>query len=144
MQETDKYCAALKKVGLKNTKHRNSILNILEGCDSPITAEEIFLKLKKQQVAINLSSVYRTLENLVTKDMVLKSTLAGDTKAMFELKRSEHRHRLICSSCKKMIAIEGCPVAEFEKSLQKETGFRVTGHKLEIYGYCHDCEPDKK
>jgi Fur family ferric uptake transcriptional regulator len=144
MQEIDKYSTALKQVGLKNTKHRNSILNILEGCLSPITAEEIFLELKKQQIAINLSSVYRILESLVAKEMVLKSSMAGENKAMFELKRTGHRHRLICSGCKKMIPIEGCPVSEFEKSLQQQTGFRVTGHKLEIYGYCHDCEPDKK
>ncbi|MCE5286041.1 MAG: transcriptional repressor [Pelosinus sp.] len=144
MQEDDKYSAALKSVGLKNTKHRHSILAILERCESPITAEEIFLELKQQQVAINLSSVYRTLENLVIKEMVVKSTISGESKALFELKRTGHRHRLICSGCKKMIAIEGCPVAEYEKSLQQQTGFRVTGHKLEIYGYCHDCEPNKK
>lgn len=144
MQENDKYSAALKRVGLKNTKHRNSILKILESCESPIPAEEIFLELRKQEVAINLSSVYRTLENLVVKEMVLKSTLSGENKALFELKRTGHRHRLICSGCKKMIPIEGCPVTEYEKSLQQQTGFRVTGHKLEIYGYCHECEPNKE
>jgi Fur family ferric uptake transcriptional regulator len=143
MKDDNRYSAVLKSVGLKNTKHRNSILKILETVESPITAEEIFLELKKQQIAINLSSVYRTLENLVAKEMVLKSNLSGENKALFELMRTGHRHRLICSGCKKMIPIEGCPVAEYEKSLQQQTGFRVTGHKLEIYGYCHECEPNK-
>lgn len=143
MQDNDKYSAALKRVGLKNTKHRNSILEVLESYESPVTAEEIFLALKRNEIAINLSSVYRTLENLVAKEMVLKSILSGENKAVFELKRIGHRHRLICSGCKKMVNIEGCPVAEYEKSLQKQTGFRVTGHKLEIYGYCHECEPDE-
>lgn len=144
MRETDKYSAALKNVGLKNTKHRNSILEILESYESPIAAEDIFLALKNKQVAINLSSVYRTLENLVTKELVIKTTLSGENKALFELQRTGHWHRFICSNCKKMIAIEGCPVKEYEKSLQQQTGFRVTGHKLEIYGFCHDCEPEEK
>ncbi|WP_422145473.1 transcriptional repressor, partial [Clostridium sp.] len=49
----------LKKKGLKVTKHRNSLLEVLEIENQPLTAEDIFLKLKEKGISINLSSVYR-------------------------------------------------------------------------------------
>ena len=57
--------------GLKNTKSRNLIYNILEQSDVPVTAEQVFLKLKGSGFSINLSTVYRILEVFVSKDIAL-------------------------------------------------------------------------
>ncbi len=148
MAEDGKYRDILKRSGLKNTKHRNSILEILENSRHPLTAEQIFVKLLSLKISINLSSVYRTLDTLISKGMLVKSTLSGDNKALFELNRQEHKHNLICFGCRKIIPVDGCPLAGYENLLKEKTGFDVTGHKLEIYGYCQDCQkklnPDKK
>ncbi len=144
MHEIDKYSDILKSTGLKNTRHRNSILEILESCENPLSAEQIFLDLKEKNISINLSSVYRTLENLVAKGLLTKSNLNGDNRALFEFNRMEHKHHLICSGCRKIVPVDECPLEMYEKLLQDKTGFDVTGHKLEIYGYCQDCKASRK
>jgi Fe2+ or Zn2+ uptake regulation protein len=37
-----------------------------------------------------------------------------------------------------MVAVERCPVVPDTARLA-DSGFRITGHKLEVYGYCADC-----
>jgi Fur family ferric uptake transcriptional regulator len=144
MPEVRNYSGLLKREGLKSTKHRNSILAVMENSGQPITAEQVFLKLKEKNVSINLSSVYRILDALVVKGLVIKSSITGDSKAFFELNRLEHKHFLICSGCKKRVALAGCPLEAYEKSIQDKMGFDITGHRLEIYGYCRDCKPEER
>jgi Fur family ferric uptake transcriptional regulator len=135
-----KYEEILKREGLKNTKHRNSILEVIETNIQPMTAEEIFLQLKDKYININISSVYRILDVLTLKGLIIKNNIAGVKKALYEKNEMVHKHYFVCNDCKKMIAIEGCPLEKYEEELHKETGFDITGHKLEIFGYCKDCK----
>lgn len=140
----NEYGEMLRHAGLKYTKHRASILGVLTGSDRPVSAEQVFIELQKGGVNANLSTVYRILESLASKGIISKTNIGSDTKALFEMSSGEHRHRLICMNCKKMTAVEGCPLEEYEKLLRDRTGFDVTGHKLEIYGYCEDCRLQNK
>ena len=126
--------------GLKNTKSRNLIYKILEQSDVPVTSEQIFLKLKDSDAIINLSTVYRVLEIFVSKGIAIKSTVTSNNKSIFELNRMEHRHHMICVNCKKVFALDNCPLEEYEKKIKSKMGFDVTGHKLEIFGYCKNCK----
>lgn len=140
MHETGSYSNILKREGLKNTKHRNAILEVIENSNQPINAEQIFFELKGNDISINLSSVYRILESLVSKNLLIKSNMTGSNKALYELNRCEHTHYLICSNCKKMFPVDGCPLEEYERQIEAKTGFQITGHKLEINGICKDCK----
>lgn len=129
----------LKQCGLKNTKHRADVLKALELSSQPVSAEQIYLSLQEKNGDISLSTVYRILELLVSKEIVLKmNSLEGD-RALFELNRMVHRHYLVCLGCHKMLPIDDCPLDEYEKQLPCKNGFYATGHSLEIYGYCSDC-----
>lgn len=140
MDNSVNYSEILKLKGLKNTKHRNSILKVIEFSDQPITAEQIFFNLKENDISVNLSSVYRILDSLIEKKLVIKTSLNNTSKALYEFNFQVHKHHLICSECKKMISIEGCPLNEYEKLLQEKLDFKITGHNLEIFGYCSDCK----
>jgi Fur family ferric uptake transcriptional regulator len=64
-----------------------------------------------------------------------------NNKAKYEMiHENEHCHHLICIGCTKIVKIEDCPFKELEKTLHNRTDFDVTGHKLEVYGYCPDCK----
>jgi len=143
--ENDKdYRAILKQGGLKYTKHRALILSVLGESSQPVGAGEIFLRLQTAGAGTNLSTVYRTLDTLASKGLVIKTNIASDTKALFELNTMEHKHHLICIGCKKMFSVDGCPIEEYEEQIGKREGFDVTGHKLEIYGFCKECKAERK
>ena len=128
-----------KGCGLKNTKSRLAILDILERSAQPLSAEQIFLELKEKNISTNLSTVYRTLDTLTEKRLVTKLQITGDSRALFEYNRMAHKHYLICLECKKITAIESCPLGDYVKALAQETDYSISGHKLDIYGYCPSC-----
>jgi Fur family transcriptional regulator, ferric uptake regulator len=129
----------LKRSGLKNTRHRMAILDILEQSDRPIAAEQIFFELTKKDIRVNLSTVYRTLETLADKELAVKLSIAGDNRALFEYNHMIHRHYLVCLGCQKITAIDCCLLKDFDRSLEKKTNYKISGHKLDIYGYCPEC-----
>ena len=141
---SENYSRQLKKLGLKSTKHRLSILKIMENLDSPVTADEVYMMMEKEKASVSISNVYRILELLAEKNIVIKMNVTQNGKALFVINGNVHRHYLICLGCHKMTPIEGCPVADYEKKLKESTDFYVTGHHLEIYGYCSKCKKNMK
>ena len=124
---------------MKFTKHRSMLLMILDNASNPLSAEEIFLKMKEEGSKINLSTVYRTMEAMAENDLVIKTAFMDDNRSRYEYNRMEHKHRLVCTGCSRMVSIDGCPVEGYAASLCSQKGFELTGHRLEIYGICPEC-----
>lgn len=131
----------LKDKGLKVTKGRLQILEILCAIKKGITAEFIFEQCKKSGAAINLSTVYRCLESFEEKEIVDKFSL-NDGICYYKIKGNEHKHLLQCSVCHKEVEVP-CPMKQFEDIVQNETGFTVTEHKLVMKGLCEQCRHKK-
>lgn len=125
--------------GLKSTKIRLSILTILSQSEQPLDAPQMLLALKAQNISANLSTVYRTLEVLAQKELITELNLPGAHRMLYAINRRDHRHYLMCLGCKKMIAVEGCPLSDFEKQLEQQTGYLISAHQLNLYGYCPVC-----
>lgn len=121
----------LTDAGLKCTTQRISVMEILSRANAPMTAESIFEKAD----GISLSTVYRIAERLVEKGIVTKNTIRDSDKFYYELVDNKHRHYAICLGCGGMKYVDICPVHNL-----KIDDFTVTGHKLEIYGYCGSCK----
>ncbi|MFA5659305.1 MAG: Fur family transcriptional regulator [Oscillospiraceae bacterium] len=129
----------LSESGLKKTKQRTAILEILESSEQPVSAEEVFIELSGQKITASLSTVYRSLETMADKGVLTKLNLTGE-KALFEINCMVHRHYLTCLGCKKIVPINHCPIESYEKTLGEQTGFVVVSHKLHVFGYCPDCQ----
>jgi Fur family ferric uptake transcriptional regulator len=131
----------LSKKGCKNTKLRKAVIGVLDNANVPMSAEEIFLSIKKTGASINLSTVYRNLELMEKKGLVEK-TLINDNKSRFELTKHGHRHHLICTDCNRMVALDICPIENIEQDVKDETDFDITGHQLVFYGICPECKKE--
>jgi len=126
--------------GLKNTKYRVNIIELLSKTEELLSAQEIYKRLIKKHIRINLSTVYRTLDILVDNQILSKVTLDGEKQAFYEYNRDIHHHFLICRGCSKIIPVFDCPLHDYEEKLSKESGFIITGHRVEFYGYCEECK----
>jgi Fur family ferric uptake transcriptional regulator len=129
----------LKENGLKTTPQRIAILDILVLEKQPLCAEDIYLKLKLIKAAVNLSTVYRTLEAMTEKNILSKLTIIGQDSTLYEYNAKGHRHYLICKGCKKITTVYDCPLGNYEKSLEQKTDYKIDEHKLFLYGYCPLC-----
>ena len=128
------------KSGIKNTKQRNLVFDVLNEASGVLTADEIFIRLTEKESSMSFSTVYRILDVFVSHGLILKSNILNEKKALYEINRMEHKHYLICTNCKKSVEIGHCPLEVLEKSLEKETKYKIIGHKLDIYGYCPECQ----
>jgi Fur family ferric uptake transcriptional regulator len=126
--------------GLRRTKSRKAILDILTKSSQPISAEQIYKLLKEENIAIDISTVYRTLEAMENIELVKKINIMDDDRMLFEYNNMNHSHYLVCVGCKKIITIQSCPLGSYEEELESKTNFSILGHKLYLYGYCSECQ----
>ena len=66
---------------------------------------------------MNTSTVYRTLNTLTEKEILIRS-VRQDGKAYYALAKKDHSHRLVCDLCGKVIPVDTCPLSELEETLQ--------------------------
>ena len=124
----------LRASGKRVTAERRLILRIIE--DNPhLDANEIYQLARRENPKISLSTIYRTMTMLRQLGLV-EATDLGEDHYHYEVHLQEHYH-LICLGCGKVIEI---PPSDVIKQLGEERGFKVVGVKLEIFGYCEECQ----
>ncbi|ADU27699.1 Fur family transcriptional regulator [Ethanoligenens harbinense] len=139
-EQDNRYRERLLESGLKVTRQRLALLAAISQSETPLTAEELFMRLRRDFATLSLSTVYRALDTLCEKKMVSRSVLMDGGRAMFEIAPETHGHNLICTVCHKIVPIQGCPLRDYEDSLARSTGYVISGHKLEVYGVCPQCQ----
>ncbi|MFO7969791.1 MAG: Fur family transcriptional regulator [Bacillota bacterium] len=130
--------------GLKKTKYRVNIIDLLEKADNLLSANDIHSILLKENTKVDLSTVYRTLDKLTKNNIINRIELEKENKSLYEYNRKKHHHFMICKNCNKIETIYECPLSEYEEKIQADSNFLITGHKIEFYGYCKDCQKKLK
>ncbi len=130
----------LRHYGLRITQARLAILGILKSKRSPITLEALRESLADIPLEVNLSTIYRILEQFEDVDLLVKSTPKHPFLPVYEYRRSEHSHHLICTQCRKITVIEGCPIHAYEEKIAQQMGYLINSHQLELYGICPKCQ----
>lgn len=127
----------LEQQGLRLTRQRRELLEVLRQSPGMLTAEELHRRVAESQPAVSLSTIYRNLDILTEAGLVCKVEL-GDGFARYELRRTEgHHHHLVCVRCGRSESIH-CPVSGIEETFGARR-FQVTGHRFVVYGYCPEC-----
>ena len=127
--------------GLKWTKQRKSVYRVLKEAEGPLSAIQIFnLTVRSADgEEYALSTIYRILAAFEERGLVEKTVWMGDGIVVYVLNQGEHTHYAVCLECHRRFPLQSCPFAHIH--LGKETDdFVVTGHKLELYGYCRTCK----
>jgi Fur family ferric uptake transcriptional regulator len=110
-------------------------MRVVEAADCHLTAEEVHRRLRRGRRPIGLATVYRTLDLFVREGLVERAHV-GDGKVRYGLAARHHDH-LVCLACGEWEPIKDCLVS---RPPRRMAGFRVTGHQLELYGVCADCQ----
>ena len=113
----DDYKACLREHGLKSTKARNGVLDILSRETSVVTVETVYAALLEQGCKVNFSTVYRILEMFPERKLTEKIFLPDEGKYGFSLCRSGHTYRVICLQCDKVVDLANCLFSEYEKEV---------------------------
>lgn len=125
----------LQKAGLRTTKPRIEMFNILRSLNKPMSVTDIITACP----SIDKVSVYRTIDLFVRLRIV--STIPHGWKRLYELAApfSPHHHHLICEKCGNLTEIHSERLELMIASLTNEHGFSASGHHFEITGVCREC-----
>ena len=131
----------LRAAGHRLTRTRRAVLDVLERTKYPLSATELFERLKRNRVSIDLATVYRTLTVLRELGLVTQVELHQEGQVRFEIQHGrEHHHHIRCHGCGRIVDLLLCPLKKLTALVERETQFVVNEHTLEFSGLCPKCQ----
>jgi Fur family ferric uptake transcriptional regulator len=129
----------LSATGERITPQRRLIARILQERGGHLSAEEIHQLARRQQPRLSLATVYRTLRWLKEAGLVRDLRLKGD-RHCYEIERQEPHQHMVCLNCGRVIEFMCGHCSEVHGDLADQHGFRITGARVKLLGYCTDCQ----
>jgi Fur family ferric uptake transcriptional regulator len=137
----DQLFKVLRGQGMRVTPQREIILTALHDFEDHASAEEIFRRAQMVSSAIDISTIYRTLE-LLQEMKMLAVVEAADGQRRYALKHAhdEHAH-LVCSECGAVMQVDAQPLRDLALALRREHGFTLDDRHFSLPGRCAVCGP---
>ena len=130
--------ANLRERGVRLTPQREMILDAIHHEDEHLTADEIYQRVYVHSPAVNLATVYRTLELLKELHVVNEINL-GDC-IRYELCQAEPHHHLVCRACGWTVSVDHTAFAPLARKLRQQFGFEADIDHMVIHGQCAQCQ----
>lgn len=130
----------LNKQGFRMTVQREVVLSVLHKLPWATSAEEIYSQVQMVSSAVDISTVYRTLELLQEFGMVISSN-AGEGHRIYKLVSVEEPHiHLVCKGCGKVVGVETDPADAMAAYLAETHQFQMDLLNFNVAGLCQDCQ----
>ncbi len=146
MTDVDKkmrlYAEFLKGRGLKSTRQRDLILEEFFRKHDHRTVDEIWAQVRRKNPRIGYATVYRTLKLLTESGLAHKQDFGGG-QSRFEQETEHHHDHLICMDCGGIVEFENETIENLQEKVAQQYGFRLIRHRMELYGYCRQCDRKK-
>jgi Fur family ferric uptake transcriptional regulator len=129
----------LRERNFRLTPQREMVLSVMHQLENFSTAEEIYGRVQAISSAVDISTVYRTLD-LLQDFQLVTSVDTGDGHRRYKLEgiHGPHLH-LVCRSCGMVIGAELESARPLEAHIRERHGFEVDLEHLTIPGLCQAC-----
>ena len=138
----DEVREVLRSRGLRYSAPRRVILSFLSEQDRHVSAESLYLELKRRGEALSLSTVYLNLGVLAEAGLV-REFRGANGEALYDSNPSEHYH-VICPDTGEVRdvpvpTVDGAPLGEFLKSyVASRTGWEIDEPVVTLRGRAPD------
>ncbi len=133
---------SLKQRGVRLTRQRQILLDLIDQSGQHLDAERLFLMAKEKDPKLNRVTVYRTLKLLKKGGLVDELDLMhheGDQHYYETRLKQEHAH-VICLRCGRIEEFFGEPLQRMREQIENHFGFEILIARTEIGGYCSHCQ----
>jgi Fur family ferric uptake transcriptional regulator len=127
------YEKQLRRAGVRITRPRRIILDILASTDGHPDALEIFQKASKSDSSISLSTVYRTMKLLEGMGAIHRHAFEGGP-SRFEQAWGDHHDHLIDIETGDVIEFKSDRIEQLQDEIARALGYDIVHHRLELYG----------
>lgn len=129
--------------GLRMTEQRRVIARVLSDAEDHPDVEEVYRRASNIDNRISLSTVYRTVRLLEEKGILERHDF-GDGRARYERVRRQHHDHLIDMDSGEVIEFQNEEIEKLQERVARELGYRLVGHRLELYGIRLDASEEAK
>ena len=129
---------SLRAAGLKATKAREVLLQVLGTSEHPLTVDEIAERLAPPRPG--RPTIYRNLERFIQEGWVESFVDPNQVQRFLRCGTTGHHHHIHCEKCQRTAELDGCALQETLGAFERQSGYRVTRHKLQVYGLCPECQ----
>lgn len=133
----------LHQRGYRMTPQREMIIETLVHTGGHVTAEEIYDQVHQRARAINIATIYRTLDLLVANGLISRADLWDGRVVYTTLEHGQHIH-LVCKQCGKVFKAEHSLVESLDDQLRSKYQFLADLEHLSITGICAGCQSENK
>jgi Fur family ferric uptake transcriptional regulator len=140
-ETTGKLIKTLGERGIRLTRQRRVILQVMDDAEQHLDVDQIFARAKKIDDGVHLVTVYRTIE-LLKKERLIDELdllhLRGDRHYYETHGPRDHIH-VACLKCGKVREFESRLYEQLKTQIEKDFGMKVTISRTEVGGYCAEC-----
>jgi len=129
---------ALNVTGMRLTKQRALILEIIRRGQGHLDADEVYRRARVKQPRLSLSTVYRTLQ-LLKKLGLVEEVHFDEAHHHYEVKPPSEHHHLVCLGCGKVIEFHYPLTRYVKRKVPEAQDFEITGTEVRMTGYCSKC-----
>ncbi len=135
----NKYKNGFRSKGLKITRQRKQMLDAILEYQSHFHADELYEKLREQNIYISRATIYRTIQ-LFCENNIIREAISYNNIRYYEccLKRKSHDH-LLCIECGKIIEIKDEKLDKIKKEIYEKYNFTAYNHQVLLNGICENC-----
>ncbi|MHA6324259.1 Fur family transcriptional regulator [Roseivivax sp. CAU 1753] len=128
----DKFTQALRDSGIRITRQRAALLDIIAQSDDHPDAVELHRRASDTVPGISLSTVYRTLSALEEHGVIQRLQFEGDT-ARFEHAELEHHDHMIDVDSGDVVEFRSEEIEALQEALAASLGYEIVHHRMELY-----------
>lgn len=131
--------STLRSRGYRLTPQRELVLHAVESLGHA-TPDEILGEVRQDSQAVNISTVYRTLELLEDLGLVRHAHITDRAPTYHSAAAPAHVH-LVCRECKGITEVSTATVDDLVRAVRREHGFVTDVGHLTVFGTCRACAP---
>lgn len=134
---TPDWQATLRAKGYRLTPQRELVLRAVDRLGHA-TPDEVLAAVREESQAVNISTVYRTLELLEELGLVRHNHISDRAPTYHSTATPDHVH-LVCRGCGGITDVAPERIAPMTRALREEYGFETDVGHLTVFGRCGDC-----
>ena len=134
---TEDWRAILRDSGYRLTPQRELVLRAVERLGHA-TPDEVLTAVRSESQAVNISTVYRTLELLEDLRLVRHAHITDRAPTYHSAAAPAHVH-LVCRECGAVTEVTPEEVAPMTDVLRERYGFATDVGHLTVFGTCRTC-----
>ena len=129
----------LSVAGYKMTGPRLAVLMAASTYEGSFSAADLESTLQQHGTPLGDASLFRTLK--VLTDIGVMQRIHGiDECHRYIISPDSHAHRVVCTQCGGITEFAECGLDTIIVQLERQTGYKIVDHLLELFGTCPRCQ----